>query len=218
VARLNRYIKEATKLQDREAKRIVKSKQSKLVSIFDKKNWDMPKGFVGAIMNIIYKDEDISFTIADIGDASTAEKAGQKWFVDAVLMSDESITIYVNPKIEDLVRKYKDNRKDFEKSEFMKEFIQILSHELVHREQWKKSGGKLLSKRYTTDMPMRRYLSFPHELEAQAHDAATKLHRGEKAPELEIYKIFGIKHPVYKRFMKKVFQFREELKKRDETE
>jgi len=217
VARLKRYITEITKLRDREAKRIVKSKQNKLVSIFDKKDWDMPKGFIGAIMNVIYKDENISFTIADIGDTSTAEKAGQKWFVDAVLMSDESITVYVNPKIEDLVRKYKNNRNDFEDSEFMKELIQILSHELVHREQWKRSGGKLLSKRYTADMPMRRYLSFPHELEAQAHDAATKLHRGDEAPELEVYKIFGKGHPVFKRFMKKVFQFREELKKRDAT-
>lgn len=218
MARLRKYITEITRLQDKKAEKIVLSKLSKLTSAFDKKDWDMPPGFVGALMNIFYKSDNLSFTVADTSDASTAEKAGQEWLVDAVLMSDESIVVFINPNIEELVRKYKDRRNEFENSKFVKEFKQILSHELVHREQWKKSGGKLLTgKRYTVDMPMRRYLSFPHEIEAQAHDAATKLHAGKEAPELEVYKIFGIKHPVYKKFMKKVFQFRKEIEKRDET-
>jgi hypothetical protein len=54
------------------------------------------------------------------------------------------------------------------------------------------------------------------EVEAHAHDAAMKLHKGIDAPELEVYGVFGKSHPIFKRFMKKVFLFRKELKKRDQ--
>jgi hypothetical protein len=225
VAKFTEYLRldEITKLKDREAKKIVMSKVDKLYSALEKLEWTPKQGVVGALMNLYYQDYDLSFTIAGSEEGDIGTKAGQDWFVDAVLMSDESIVMFIHPGMDKQISKIgmiedpREREKAFKSGKFAKEFIQILSHELVHRDQWKKSKGKMLSKRYSADMPVRRYLSFPHEIEAQAHDAATKLHRGEEAPELEVYQIFGKKHPVFKKFMKKVFQFRKELEIRDET-
>lgn len=225
MAKFTEYLRldEITKLKDREAKKIVISKIDKIYDSLEKLNWSAQLGVVGALMNHFFQDFDISFTIAGDEEGDIGTKAGQDWFVDAVLMSDDSIVMFLHPGIDKEISKLgkiedpREREKAFKSGKFVKEFTQILSHELVHKDQWRKSKGKMISKRYGPDMPVRRYLSFPHEIEAQAHDAATKLHRGEEAPELEVYQIFGKKHPVFKKFMKKVFQFRKELEKRDAT-
>ena len=226
MTQFNEYLRldEITKLKDREAKKIVMSKIDKLFEAFEKLKWTSTHGVVGSIMNLYYKDAAISFTVAGSEEGDIGTKAGQDWFVDAVLMSDESIVMFLHPNIDKEIAKIgeiedpKERKKVLKTGKFFREFTQILSHELVHRDQWAKSKGKMISKRYHAEMPVRRYLSFPHEIEAQAHDAATKLYRGEEAPELEVYLIFGKKHPVFKKFMKKVYQFRKELERRDATE
>lgn len=213
-------IDEITRLKDRDARKIIMSEFDRIFNALERTEWKPMKGFFGSILNHFYDKFDLSFTMALPADADIGKQAGQNWFVDAVLMSDESITIFINPDIDKEVAKIGEvqdpvKRKEvFRNSKFISEFLEILSHELVHKEQWIKSMGKLGSKRYTEDMPVRRYLSFPHEIEAKAHDAATKLHRGEEAPEIEIYQIFGKKHPVFKRFMKKLVAYQQELKKR----
>ncbi len=210
MTRLNSYITEITRLKDKEAKKIVFSKLGKLEKFFDKQDWKMPMVLAAVLMNIAYKSDKIKFTIAVPEDIEFAKKEGRDFFVGAMADIDGDITVFMNTDAE-----FRDKIENFKNSQFIKEFTEVLSHELVHRDQWLKSDGKLLSKGYNPDMSIRKYLSQKFEIEAHAHDAAIKLHKGENAPELEVYGVFGKSHPIFKRFMKKVFKFRKELKKRD---
>lgn len=219
MARLTRYLTEISRLRDIDAKKIVMFGLPKLHKNFVRNNWDMPKNFIGPVMSTVYDKFGLDFVEADPAEAEIAAMAFRKYFLGAALLTDANIDIYIDSKIEDKIKEFRDmSLKEFSKTLFVKEFIEVLSHELVHREQWIKSRHLMLSPRYAgEDIPLRRYLSFPQEIEAHAHDAAMKLHNGEKAPELEVYQLFGKKHPVFKRFMKKVYQFREAMKKRDEA-
>jgi hypothetical protein len=212
VARLNRYITEITRLKDREAKRIVLSKLSKLEKLLDKQDWNLDADLLATIMLITYEKDDITFGIGKKTDIEISKQEGRDFILGAGTSVGGGITVYINGEIK--IR----NKENLKNSKLIKELIEVLSHELVHREQWLKSKDKMLGdKGFDPDMSMRKYLSLKFEIEAHAHDAAVKLHNREEAPELEVYKVFGTKHPVYKRFMKKVFQFRKELEKRDET-
>ena len=222
MAKFQDYLRidEITKLKDRDALKIIMSEFEKVFNSLEKTGWKPIRGLFGSLLNHFYDKFNLSFSLAPPDEGDIGKQAGQDWFVDAALLTDSSIVIFVNPDVEKEFEKFekiedKSKRKEaFKKSGFVREFQEILSHELVHKEQWVKSGEKLFSKRYTENMPVRRYLSFPHEIEAKAHDAATKLHRGDPAPEIEIYQIFGKKHSVFKRFMKKLEQYKQELRKR----
>jgi hypothetical protein len=211
MARLNRYITEVTRLKDKEAKKMVFSKLSKFEKMLDKKNWQLHMLFAATLLDISYKSHNLKFTLGTPEDTDLAKQEGRDFFLGATTDIDGEIVLFMSDDVE-----FKQKIENFKDSQFIKEFIEVLSHELVHREQWEKSGGKLLSKGYDPDMSIRKYLSQKFEVEAHAHDAAMKLHKGEDAPELEVYGVFGKSHPIFKRFMKKVFKFRKEFKKRDQ--
>ncbi len=210
MTRLNSYITEITRLKDKEAKKIVFSKLGKFEKLLDKQNWQVDMSLAATLMLISYKNHNLRFSLGTPEDTDLAKREGRDFFLGASTDIDGEIVLYLSDDVE-----FRQKIENFKDSQFMKEFIEVLSHELVHREQWLKSDGKLLSKGFDPDMSIRKYLSSKYEVEAHAHDAAVKLHKGENAPELEVYGVFGKSHPIFKRFMKKVFKFRKELEKRD---
>ncbi len=210
MTQFKRYITEITRLKDKEAKRIVFSKLGKFEKFLDKQNWQVDMSLAITLMFISYKNHNLRFSLGTPEDTDLARREGRDFFLGASTDIDGEIVLYLSADVE-----FQQKIENFKGSQFVKEFIEILSHELVHREQWLKSGGNLLSKGFDPDMSIRKYLSSKYEVEAHAHDAAVKLHKGENAPELEVYGVFGKGHPIFKRFMKKVFKFRKELEKRD---
>jgi hypothetical protein len=213
MTRLNNYITEITRLKDKEAKRMVFSKLGKFEKLLDKKNWQLNMLLTATLLDLSYKNHNLKFSLGTPEDTDLAKQEGRDFFLGASTDIDGEIVLYMSDDVE-----FQQKIENFKGSQFVKEFIEVLSHELVHREQWLKSGGKLLSKGFDPDMSIRKYLSLKFEVEAHAHDAAVKLHKDEDAPELEVYGVFGKSHPIFKRFMKKVFKFRKELEKRDHEE
>jgi len=213
VTRLNRYLTEkAMPLQDKKAKKIVLSGVDKLENFFDKQGWNLNGILIASFLYVVYNKNNIKFGLGDKADIEISKQEGRDFVLGAGTTMGGEITVYINGDLE-----IKEKIEDFKNSKLIKELIDVLSHELVHREQWLRSKDKLVTKGFDPNMSLRKYLSLKFEIEAHAHDAALNIHRGDEAPELEVYKIFGIKHPVYKRFMKKVVQFKKELKKRDAT-
>ena len=224
MTRLNKHLVEAIKLQDRAARRLAMSEIDKIVDIFTKHNWDMPTALLGALLNVIYKNHRVSFTLATPGQDED-KKPDFDYVAAGQTLVDGSILVYLSNNAGDLLSKamkgVENPRGVFEKGQFSKELIDVFSHELVHREQWKRAGEKWLKrakKGKTISVP--RYLSSKVEMTAWAHDAALSFIDGNDSPEeITIYKeFFGIKHPVFKRFMKKFTEFITQFKERKKKE
>jgi hypothetical protein len=220
MSRLNNYIREAIRLQDRAARRLAMSEIDKMIDFFTKHDWDMPTALLGALLNVMYKNHRVSFTLATPG-RDEDKKPDFDYIAAGQTLVDGSILVYLSNNAGELLSKamkgVENPRGVFEKGQFFKELIDVFSHELVHREQWKRAGEKWLKrvqKGKTISVP--KYLSAKVELTAWAHDAALAFIDGDNNPnEITIYKeFFGIKHPIFKRFMKKFADFITQFKER----
>jgi hypothetical protein len=221
MTRLNNYIKEAIKLQDREARRILMSGMDELLDIFEKRNWELNTPLLGAFLNVVYGPRhNIQFVLATPNQDET-----KKYNYDMVsagqTLLDGKMIVYLSNNAgkiftDTMKDEEGDKREAFVKGPFMDELLDVLQHELVHREQWKRAGKFWIPHRYKgKNIPVRRYLSAPQEIEAWAHDAALVFLKDEEPEEIKVYKEqFGNKHPVFKRFMKKFHKFIRELEKR----
>jgi hypothetical protein len=221
MARLKRYIEEAIRLQDRAARRMAMAEIDKAVDFFSKKNWDMPTELLGALLNIIYKKHGVTFTLAS-PEEDAYSREDFNYVTAGQTLVDGTIRVFVSGRAgKVLAQDMKDKENDraaFENSQFFKELISVLSHELVHREQWKRAGEKWIRKAEKGKIvSIPKYLSSKVEMTAWAHDAALSFIGGEDKPnEIQIYKeFFGIKHPVFKRFMKRFYGFIKEFQKRE---
>jgi hypothetical protein len=221
MTQLYNFLKEAIKLQDREARSILMSGMDELLDIFEKNNWELRTPLLGAFLNVVYKSRhNIQFILA-----SPDQDETRKWDYDLVsagqTLLDGKILVYISNKAgkiftDTMKDEEGDKREVFVNGPFMDELLDVLQHELVHREQWKRAGKFWIPKKYKgKNIPIRRYLSAPQEIEAWAHDAALAFLKKDDPEEIGIYKEqFGTKHPVFKRFMKKFYKFIGELKAR----
>ncbi|GAG37839.1 unnamed protein product, partial [marine sediment metagenome] len=150
MTQLNKYINEITKLKDKKAKRIVLSQLAKLEKLLDKQNWKLPMILAATLMDIAYRNNNIKFSLGEPEDVELSKQEGRDFVLGATTDINGKIVIFLNDEME-----FKQKIENFKDSQFIKEFIGVLSHELVHREQWLKSGGKLLSKGFDPDMSIR---------------------------------------------------------------
>jgi hypothetical protein len=224
MTRLNNYIAEAIRLQDRAARRLAMSEIDKMVDFFSKKDWNMKTALLGALLNVIYRKHGVTFTLSS-PDLDAYKREDFEYITAGQTLVDGTIVVYVSDKAGKVLAKdmkdKENTREAFEKGQFFKEMVSVFSHELVHREQWKRAGEKWIKraeKGKIVSVP--KYLSSKVEMTAWAHDAALEFIDGEDNPnEIGIYKdFFGVKHPVFKRFMKKFADFITQFKERKEKE
>lgn len=220
MTRLSKFINEAIGLQDRQARQIIMSEINKIVEFFDKKNWDMETALLGALLNIIFKKHGISFTLAH-PDQEDYQRPDFDYIVAGQTLVDGKILVYVSnnagPALANAMKNKMNKKAAFEKSQFFKELVYNFSHELIHREQWKRAGEKWIeASKKGKELSIPKYLSTKQEITAWAQDAALAFIRGDDNPnEIDVYKeFFGIKHPVFKRFMKRFYNFVEQEKER----
>ena len=224
MSRLNKHLTEAIRLQDRAARRLAMSEIDKIIDFFSKKDWDMPTELLGALLNVIYRKHGVTFSLAS-PDQDAYRREDFEYVSAGQTLVDGTIVVYVSPRAgkvlaQDMKGKESD-RGAFEKSQFFKELISVFSHELVHREQWKRAGEKWIKKAERGKIvSVPKYLSSKVEMTAWAHDAALEFIDGNDNPnEIQIYKdFFGLKHPVFKRFMKRFTNFITQFKERKKKE
>lgn len=224
MTRLNKFIVEAIRLQDRAARRLAMAEIDKIVDFFGKKNWDMETALLGALLNVIFRKHGVTFTLAS-PDQDAYRREDFDYVTAGQTLVDGTIVVYVSDQAgKVLAQDMKDKENDreaFEKGQFFKEIVSVFSHELVHREQWKRAGEKWIKraeKGKIVSIP--KYLSSKVEMTAWAHDAALEFIEGNDNPnEIQVYKeFFGLKHPVFKRFMKRFAGFITQFKERKKRE
>ena len=218
MSRLKKYITERTKTQVKNANNVIKAGYKELFRTLEQVGWDLNQEQLEAAFTLAFFPKwQMRFKTSGEGEEETAKDAGFKFFSSGQTMMNGEIYIYVAktaPKILNSYGKREDRKDSFMSSEWLGELKSILAHELLHREQWKKAGDKWIPKRLKGEISIERYLANPQEIEARAQDAARELiHYGkEKSAEINMYRdFFGIKTKVFKRFMKKVYQFKKEL-------
>lgn len=216
MARLKRYITEKTRAQVKEANKVIKMSYKKLFDTLEQVGWDLDQEQLEAVFTIAFFPKwQIRFKTSGEGAEESAAEAGFKFFSSGQTMTNGEIYVYVSrtaPKILEKYGKREDREKAFMSSEWLGELKSILSHELVHREQWKKAGKHWIPKRLQGEISVERYLANPQEIEARAQDAARELIHNKESYEVNIYRdYFGIKTKVFKRFMKRVYQFKKEI-------
>ena len=119
----------------------------------------------------------------------------------------------VAPKLIAGILKRNNNALDItSKTNLMNEIINILSHEYVHREQFKKAGIKIFPKEKKFNY--RRYLKDTQEILAFAQQYANDVFLNRKSDLEEIYRsTFGNTHKVYKKFFRIYKETLDKLKK-----
>ena len=198
MTRLNKFVVEAIRLQDRAARRLAMAEIDKVVDFFSKKDWDMETALLGALLNVAYRKHGVTFSLAS-PDQDAYRREDFDYVTAGQTLVDGTIVVYVSDQAGKVLAsdmKDKENaREAFEKGQFFKELISVFSHELVHREQV--------------------------EMTAWAHDAALEFvnNKVDHPNEIQVYKdFFGVKHPVFKRFMKKFSEFITQFKERKKRE
>jgi hypothetical protein len=101
-------------------------------------------------------------------------------------------------------------------NQFLKDLLDLLSHEIVHIKQASKSGKKFVQSQKPEDYSYDdTYLAIPEELDAFAYQAAIEVLRTGKLEGSEVYKryakTFEKNDPIFKKFMKRLFKYIETM-------
>ena len=137
------------------------------------------------------------------------EKRETKYFVEVRVVKDFSRYF----------RRFAGNVSKFYKikdNQFLKDLLDLLSHEVVHIKQASKSGDKFSQNRKESDYENDfTYLSIPDELDAFAYQAAIEVLRTGKLEGSTTYKrytnVFEKDHPTFKKFMKRLLKYIETM-------
>ncbi len=216
MSRLNNYLIEKTRAQVKQANTVIKTGYKELFRTLEKVGWDLNQEQLEAAFTLAFFPKwQMRFRTSGKGEEVSAAEAGFNFFSSGQTTLDGEIQIFVAktaPKILASYGKREDREDSFMSSEWLGELKSILSHELLHREQWKKAGDKWIGKRLKGEISVERYLASPQEIEARAQDAARELIHYGKSQEVDMYRsFFGVTTKVFKRFMKKVVLFKKEI-------
>lgn len=134
---------------------------------------------------------------------------GGKYFLSGETTPEGYTLLNMTPKAVNYLRSFKNNEAAFYsegKNQFAREFIQVLSHELVHRKSFKKykdimkGAGKYDS--------IQEYLSKDSELLAFAQEAAIEYARYGKSRTARLYAVaFKSTNPTFQKFLKYVKKY-----------
>jgi len=179
----------------------------------EKWDWDISiLDFVRILTDKFYY-HDINFKILD-----TKEDNIREYVASADFYEDGSVEMHVKPEVIPFLQKlrlkndYMVRWLDPNRNQFVLEFVDVMSHELLHRKQ-----QELGCQDSSYQLNEREYLSTKSEILTHAQDAALHfVHSREVHKQTyyqEVYRQqFGVDHPVYKRFMKNLYKFLETMK------
>lgn len=212
--RLKKYINEITNPTVNKTIKIIESNLSELYRILSKKNWKVDSKMLVKILNGLFKRYKIGFHIEKESSSGAYRKyvAGARAYRNGTI----EIGIYDNRKVSKFFLRFVQVSKfeifnDVAKNAFLRELFDVISHELVHDEQLKKSDGKGW---YPTDeLGIKEYLSDPTEIEAYAQQVAMEIHRKGKSSIMQQYfDWFDLTDKPMKRFLKKLSFYMIKLK------
>lgn len=210
--KLKRYIKEITDPTVEKAKKVIEYNIPKLYNILFKKSFNISThAFVG-ILNNLFKNNKIKFELAPVG-----IRKRYRYIVAGYMFIDGRIQIDIcnNKNTGKFFRRFaqegkKDDFFNIERNEFFKELLSILSHEMIHIEQFKKAGKKGWLESGESE---KEYLGDPQELEAHAQDAAIEIIRRGTSYTIERYfASFTMKDAILRKFLKKTAYYCVKLK------
>lgn len=203
--RLKQYINETTKTTVVKSKIIIQKHLPEIMKEFEKENWIISDKKAIDIINKYFKRDNIEFELIEeriIGKSSKNIAGGVAY--------SNGITIYPVKGFAETFRRYAkpDKKEDFlntATNKFFGEIHSILTHELIHIDQYELAKGKMPKKEIDTDKT-KEYLSDKQEIEAFAQQAALEIARKGKSNIITRYKNeFKPTDKVWKRFMKKFF-------------
>lgn len=171
-------------------------------------NWNVSINQLIEILNEVWGEkEQIVFD-------KTGKKRKPLFFAGKYVLSGETtpegyILLILRQTVINYLRQFKDNESAFyneNKNQFAREFIQVLSHELVHRKSFKKYKDIMKDAgKYDT---FQEYLSKDSELIAFAQEAAIEYARYGKSRTARLYATaFKSSNPVFKKFLKYVKKY-----------
>lgn len=211
--KLKKYIlKEITDPTIEKAKKVIEYNIPKLYNILSKKSFNISNNVLVNILNNLFKNNNIKFKLVPIG-----TKKRYRYIVAGYMFIDGRIEIEIsnNKKTGKFFRRFaQENKKEsffsIEKNAFLQELLSIISHEMIHIEQYKKSGTKGWLETGETEA---EYLADPQELEAYAQDAAIEIIRRGKSHTIKRYfASFTIKDAILRKFLKKTAYYCGKLK------
>jgi len=215
--RLKRYIIEITDPTIKRARRAIENNMVELYRILSKKGWNVDTKMVVKIMDGLFKRYNIRFKLDKKGVKSSTQFLTRGYF----FTHDGRIEVYIDddPKTGKFFRRFAGSDKydiffDVGRNAFLRNLLDFLSHEIIHREQLNKAGISFINSfNITDDSAGEDYLSDHFEIEAFAQDAAIQIVRGKSPTIMKIYfDYFDIKDSTMKKFLKKVTQYVAKLK------
>lgn len=221
--RLDRYLNEAIKPQLTKAVRITMKGWNNFLTELDH-HWNkyhrLNMANLERMLSMAFFDQTIEFEQADESQRAEQEEGFSKNTFVLGGLHDLEGTIYlqlskVTAKLLTGVLKRHNSVHDItDKTNLFNEIVNILAHELVHREQYKKAGMKIFPKE--KKFHFKRYLKDTQELIAFGQQYANDVYLRRDSDLEEIYReTFGKTHKVYKKFMRVYADTLAKLKKGD---
>ena len=197
-----KYLNETTGSTFKEASNIINKYIPKIMDDFQKLNWNISDKNMLSTLNKYFRKDQVVFKTGKSEGPNNYNKTVQS----GETFDTGKIEIILLRGASKKISKHKNHFLEITQNLFMRDIWDILNHELIHKQQAKKSKGKAFIDYYDLSNPI-EYLSDPAEIEAFAQQAAIDINRGIEEPKgLILYQsFFSEDHPkIWKRFLKKL--------------
>lgn len=176
-------------------------------------DWDISVLDFVRILTDKFHYHNINFMIIDTPEDNIREYVSSATFYDGGM-----VEVYIRPEVIPFLQKlrlkndYMVRWLDPNRNQFVQEFVDVVSHELLHRKQHELGCNESSYGKNEKD-----YLSTKAEIQTHAQDAALHILHSREGLKQTYYQgiyreRFGVNHPVYKRFMKTLYKFVEKMK------
>lgn len=178
-------------------------------------NWKITLPEFTYLLTYHFRFEDIYFSI------TKSPTKFNKYVDSATFFDGAAIEVFVTPDSLRYLRKLCHSKEDymlrwmdFRRNQFVYEYVEVLSHELIHRVQH--YLGAMNDHRRTDTLEFDDYFSDASEIQAHAQDIAFFMVYGRNDWRsryyVDLYRYFGNDSSQFKRFMKQVYKFVEKMK------
>lgn len=223
--RFNRYLNEAIKPQLIKAVRITQKAQLEFFKQLDeqwKKYKRLTMNSLTRMLSIAFLNFDIEVEQASKATEKDAEYSRNEFVVGGLHDLNGTIILELTKKTAEKLNKAIRNAGGdvmaiVNDTIFFDEIVNILSHELVHREAYKRAGVKMLNREDPSGkFNVKRYFSDTQEIVAFGQQYANDVYSRRDSDIKEMYlDIFGKTHKVYKKFMRVYQETLDALKRGD---
>ena len=214
--RFKQYINEITKPTVSKTKKMIESHMAEMFRILNKNNWIMNDNAIVSMLTSMFKKDGILFILGKGKDRHSKYIEGGNIAAEGLL-----IMIIVSPGVGKAFKQFAKPKRqqifyDIDKNEFFRNLLDAISHELLHKRQFKASKGKSFEMSpESSKYEFINYLKDPVEMEAFAQMAAVEMKRfGVSKTFDNLLNAFTLVKDMKakNRFIKKVIKYVEKLK------